>query len=257
MGAGGVCVCVFVWVREHKSLGKCVCVCVYVWGHLVHGGVKGCAPCATQRCEVAPPRSVRGCGAAGPHPACSEPAINLFSFPCALCTLAPTHTPPHARPLHAPPPPQAPSSPPPASPPLRGRKSRLLMSWACTEEALLALARSRDPLGGCGRGGWVGGVGGWMRLGGVRRLGGWLAGWLGGLGGWITKAGQRMVARLHVCRCCRVLLRETERCGHHAAPVSAPPPRSPHERLPLSPPRQQRPAPLLGLRSSLCPERPR
>ncbi|KAG2490062.1 hypothetical protein HYH03_011527 [Edaphochlamys debaryana] len=41
-------------------------------------------------------------------------------------------------------PPQAPST---AGPPLRGRKSRLLMQWSCTQDALLALARSRDPLG--------------------------------------------------------------------------------------------------------------
>ncbi|GIL81024.1 hypothetical protein Vretimale_9291 [Volvox reticuliferus] len=42
-------------------------------------------------------------------------------------------------------PPQAPSTP--SGPLLRGRKSRLLMSWSCTEEALLTLAKSRDPLG--------------------------------------------------------------------------------------------------------------
>ncbi|GIL50633.1 hypothetical protein Vafri_6764 [Volvox africanus] len=42
-------------------------------------------------------------------------------------------------------PPQAPSVH--SGPPLRGRKSRLLMSWSCTEEALLNLAKSRDPLG--------------------------------------------------------------------------------------------------------------
>jgi hypothetical protein len=48
--------------------------------------------------------------------------------------------------------PQAPASWPGGGPPLRGRKSRMLVSWSCTEESLLALARSRDPLGGLGVG---------------------------------------------------------------------------------------------------------
>ncbi|EFJ45112.1 hypothetical protein VOLCADRAFT_94614 [Volvox carteri f. nagariensis] len=42
-------------------------------------------------------------------------------------------------------PPQAPSTP--SGPPLRGRKSRPLMSWSCTEDAMLSLAKSRDPTG--------------------------------------------------------------------------------------------------------------
>ncbi len=47
-------------------------------------------------------------------------------------------------------PPQAPSLLHEQQQHLRGRKARLLMSWSCTEEALLQLARSRDPTGARG-----------------------------------------------------------------------------------------------------------